>query len=181
MAIIKRSYNQEMDLDAIFRVLEGGIDSANIKDGSIVNVDISSTAAIDITKTTLNSSAARHDLYVQSKTTNALTPNQIIYRGWSFVVGNGGAGVTKQVTLPNSGFDDTNYTVVAMYVGAKNGSDPTTVVDTGSNPNNIAVYTPGTAAQSATAFTVQITDTDGVVLNAIYRFVFMWLAIGTKA
>lgn len=53
MGTIRRSYNTEEDLNTLFREFDGGITSANILDGTIVNADINASAAIAISKTTL--------------------------------------------------------------------------------------------------------------------------------
>ena len=47
---IRRSYNPDVDLDNLFKEINGGLDSANIKDGSIVNADINTSAGILLSK-----------------------------------------------------------------------------------------------------------------------------------
>lgn len=191
MAIIQRSYQPNPDLDALFIEMNGKLDSTNIlpnsvtstniKDGTIVNADVSSSAGINMTKTDAATVSPKLAMNVQSLTTNALTASQFIQRGWTFVVGSAGADTNvKQVTLPVA-YDDTNYSVMVFPVGTKVGADPTSVTDTGALTNNFYAMTPGTAAQSATAFSFKGVDSDGAVMAAANRFVFMWIAIGTKA
>lgn len=118
-------------------------------------------------------------MYVQSVTTNTLTSNQVIYHGWGYIGASGIGVVTQTVTLPNSGFDDANYSVSVIYTGEK-ATAPSGPGDVTSHNVNVSANIKGTTAYSATQFNINLTINNGGG-NFNNNTVYTWIAIGTKA
>lgn len=127
------------------------------------------------------SSQLKQAVYEHDHTTaDTLRYNQIIYRGWGFIAGTAADSTTIVVTLPNSGFDDANYDVVAHVIGTKNTTDPSSRADVDAGyPHKLTILN-STTANTSTQFQLRIADADGTVIATTRRIVFSWVAIGTK-
>lgn len=144
---------------------------------NITNDMISPAAAIETSKTADATTQGKHAMYVQSITTDALTSNQVIYRGWGHT-GNLAAGSgTITITLPNSGFDSTDYDVAVMYLGEKTTGAPTSRADVNQFNSGAIVHEDATLPRSATQFRISFLRSAGLFPWVI----FSWIAIGTKA
>lgn len=166
--------NVPADGGQVRRELDGIAEATN----NITNEQLSPTAGIDQTKlsgSTLHKSA----MYVQSNTTNALTNNQVTYRGWGYIVGNSTANIIETVTIPNGGFDDANYSVSVEYTGDK-ATTPTGPGDVTSFNPNVSSSIKGSTAYSSTQFAVSLIINNGGG-NFTANHVYTWIAIGTKA
>jgi len=90
--------------DAIFNYLTAGVDT--IKDGSIVNADVSSSANIQTGKINLTAIGA-------STFTSTLTCSTTTNIGWTVVTGADTAGNTTCTNACIFGFDDDTDTIVS--------------------------------------------------------------------
>lgn len=153
------------------------LERVGLSTNNIENSQVSATAAIDQTKlsgSTLHKSA----MYVQSITTDAITSNQVIYRGWGHT-GNSTATTDEiTVTLPNSGFDNTNYQVFVTYLGEKTTGAPTSRADINAWKLHAVASVKGSLPNSTTQFRIGFYSNGGGNFNYI---LFDWMAIGTKA
>ena len=141
---------------------------------SVTNAQIPSGAGIETSKTTINTALPRMALYTQYDTTNALTANQVIYRGWGITGDFSATSGSEVVTLPNGGFDDANYSVSINYVGEK-ATLPASITDVNIFANGVAAGEG--AARSSTQFTASFFRSPG----GNFRYVvYTWIAIGTK-
>lgn len=171
MAIIQRSGESQEDLNTVYKEVNGLLDTTNL----------SPNARIPLSKTTiaagLSSTLQKGAMYVQSITTDALTNNQVIYRGWGYTTNIGAATGTITITLPNGGFDNVNYFVSAMVIGRKSGAAPTSPADVDSFNNNDMVMEDATLPRSTTQFKLYFLARAGNLAVEV----FDWMAIGTKA
>lgn len=117
-------------------------------------------------------------LYVQSITTNALTANQLIYRGWGFTTALGAPTGIITITLPNGGFDDTAYDVFVTYLGEK-ASNPSSRIDIDNYVAGATAAEDPSLPRSATQFRAKFTR--GATGGNFTIVLFSWMAIGTKA
>lgn len=114
-------------------------------------------------------------VYVQSITTNALTDNQIIYRGWGYKDLSATTSGTIDITLPNGGFDNTNYQVSAIYLGEK-ATAPSSRSDVTSHKVHTVTNIVGSSTTS-TVFRISFYSNGGGNFGFV---LFDWTAIGTK-
>jgi len=166
------------DADNIIKVLNGQLGAVNFGAVDLLkNAQIDSNALIAQSKldpATLHRSA----VYVQSITSNALTSNQVIYRGWGYTGNFGAPTGTITITLPNSGFDDAAYEVFVTYLGEK-ATNPTSRIDVTSHRVGSTAAEDPTLPRSATQF--RATFTTGAGGGNFTIVAFSWMAIGTKA
>jgi hypothetical protein len=148
--------------------------------GKITNSDIAADANLDVSK--LHSDVQyKQTVWEQNLTTNTLRSSQVIYRGWTYLVGAGIASVQGLLTLPNGGYDDTEYDVFVHVLGTKNDSNPTsrTDVDLATIPYYLTTLLAVTAL-TKTNFTFVIADVDETAIAVTRRILVSWMTIGTK-
>lgn len=159
--------------DQVAATVNGQLDETNLRPQT--RIPLASTTVVSGLASTLGKSA----MYVQSDTTNALTNNQVTYRGWGYIAGNSTANIIETVTLPNSGFDDATYSVSVEYTGDK-ATAPTGPGDVTSFNANVSSSIKGSTAYSSTQFAVSLIINNGGG-NFTSNHVYTWIAIGTKA
>lgn len=114
----------------------------------------------------------------QDNTTNNDVTNQKIQYGWGWITGNGSSDIASEiVTLPVT-LDDIPV-VIASLAGYKN-SDPSDLGDVNLLIGQSGVLVTGQNA-SRSSFTLTIGSIDGGNLVNGRRYVYQWIAIGTKA
>lgn len=145
---------------------------------NITNDMISPSALIEMSKTATATTQGKSAVYVQNITTNTLTNNQAIYRGWGYTGNIGAPATTITITLPNSGFDDANYDVIATYLGEKAGV-PATRHDVDNFANGSTAVIDASLPTSATQFRIGLTR--GAGGGNFTQVLFSWMAIGTRA
>lgn len=112
----------------------------------------------------------------QRITSNSTVANQYMQRGWTYVTWTGSTTTSSiTITLPDA-FDDTNYDIVAMCIGYKNGSNPADRTDI-TGLQDCAIE--GKILTSQT-FTLEAKKIDGVNVNSAFRTLISWIAIGKK-
>ena len=138
------------------------------------------TTSLDYKTAQTGKIQGRDAMYVQSDTTNVLTNNQVIYRGWGYINGNATNEVSKTVTLPNGGYDDANYSVAITYMGDKNTGVPTSQTDVTGRFVQAETKLDNSAVFSATQFKADIYTSAGNFAAGTYE-IFSWITVGTKA
>lgn len=117
-------------------------------------------------------------IYVQSITTNALTPSQVTVRGWGYTSNSGTGSNSITITIPQSGFDDATYDVFVTYLGEKSGAAPTSRADRDAFKSS-AVASVDATTYTATQFKLNFNAGSGG--GNLTQVIFSWMAIGTKA
>ena len=164
--MITRSYNNERDIEALFKEINGNLDKTSIKPN----------AGIEMSKTATATTQGKTAQYVQLITTDALTNNQVMYRGWGYKDLSATSSGNIDITLPNGGFDNTNYTVNAVYLGEK-ATAPSSRSDVTSHKVHTVTNIVGSSTTS-TVFRISFYSNGGGNFGFV---LFDWMAVGTKA
>jgi hypothetical protein len=118
----------------------------------------------------------------QDDTTNSVVSNQLIQFGWGWKLGDGvNRQISEAVTFPIA--YDTAPIVIANTIGYKANSDPTAITDcTGYTVNIVSDPTLITTSQYTVAIKRMSYDgaDPGATVNTS-RYMYSWVAIGTKA
>jgi hypothetical protein len=122
-------------------------------------------------------------VHYQSNTTNSVTDDTILIRGWGFIQGDGvNRSIQETVTFPIT-FDAVPV-VTATAVGVKAGSDPTSPNDTiGVTSMSFAarIYQTSTSQVNIQIIRSSSDGNDPGTLGANDRLIYTWIAIGVKA
>lgn len=107
----------------------------------------------------------------QDNATNNNVSKQLAVSGWGFITGTGDGSVTKSITFP-AAFEDIPVLLVSTS-GYKTGSDPSHIGDIdGAAGERIHASGISTTGFTATCFDTPVNGN---------RFLFSWIAIGTKS
>ena len=97
----------------------------------------------------------------------------LILYGWNFVLG---SATTKTITFPSITFGEVPM-FIPIFCGFKDGSDPSDI-DAGSGDAQITL---NTDSLSTTQATIRVIRADGAALTSARRYMFSYIAMGTKA
>lgn len=151
-------------LNTIIDEINGNLDNDNIKSG----------AAVDVLKVPSAVKAVDR----QNNTTNATVSTQRICHGWGFLTGAGTSDIASETVSFPIEFGDTPMVFMnSTGYKASNPSDPGDVTGL-SGQAGVACWA---ADPSTTGFTAAIGNVAGDNLTNGRRYVYQWMAIGTKA
>lgn len=109
--------------------------------------------------------------------TGSTKEDVLIQSGWDFGLSTSSPSIVKAVTFPVA-FDSGGLLAVFLTIHGLKNSDPTAVTDIVDYGNDIVV---GAKALANTGFTAALRTADGNSFSAGQRWIFSWVAIGTKA
>ena len=124
-----------------------------------------------------SNSVVKYGALRQDDTTNAYETSVITFYGWGFIQGVSSSTVNEGVTIGIT--CDDRVVPIVSGLGYKDGSDPTHIADSsGFNGSEFCVaYQPSTSG-----FTVYFIHKEaGGNLNAAYRYLYSWIALGEDA
>lgn len=110
------------------------------------------------------------DTHRQNNTTDTTVANQVVRKGWGWVLGTGGAAASKAVTFGVT-FADRPHVLVSI-LGYKDGSDPVHIGEGG----NAAQWSISACQISTTGFSCYIRDVVTAEIGATRRVLYSWEA-----
>jgi hypothetical protein len=105
--------------------------------------------------------------------------HQEIQRGWDFVNGSGSIEQSFTVTFPRAFSGAAAYDIVAMVIGSKVGSDPSSRSDLPAAADDVDVQHDGDGTRSASQCSLLVRNMNSGTLTSGTRYGFSWIAIGT--
>lgn len=109
----------------------------------------------------------------QANTTNATKTGVKIQAGWGFIDGGGATRINENITFPTA-FSTELLSLNVTFIGAKVGSDPSTILDFGTSTDNVIETRALTSSLSV--FTAEIHS--DAVLTSGTRYGYSWIATG---
>lgn len=152
------------------QISAGAVTSSAILDGTIVNADISGSAAIALTKTNLT--VSRQDITTNSTITAAMR----VQYGWGYIQGNDTAQISQAVTFP-ADFGTTPIVVCQIEAGYRTSAPGALSDAVAANEAQLIVAGAHATAITSTGFTVYLNHVANNFTSArFYRYT--WIALG---
>ena len=116
---------------------------------------------------------------VQDESSDEEVTDQIIQRGWGYILGTASSSIVKAIIFPTE-FDDNEIDISVVSLGVKTTAGAPTTRN-GGNSSAANLFEVSSNTIETTGFTIRSYNRDAVNHVAGYYYVFSWIAIGKKA